>query len=115
MIAGATRLKACARSTPIVLRDWLPAQPWNNAGVSAQTAYLYTLSPQRIIIGGGVGSHAGLLKMVREKTRAFVNGYIPAHAILKDIDSYIVPPALGDRAGVLGAIALAKEAWEKST
>ncbi len=80
----------------------------------ALTAYIYTLSPQRIIIGGGVGSNLNLLKMVREKTRTLINGYIPSRAILNDIDSYILPPALGNRSGVLGAIALAREAWEKS-
>jgi len=81
----------------------------------ALTAYIYTLSPQRIIIGGGVGSNPHLLKMVREKTRILINGYIPSRSILNDIDSYIVAPALGNRAGVLGAIALAKEAWEKGS
>ena len=79
----------------------------------ALTAYIYTLSPQRIIIGGGVGSNLNLLKMVRKKVPSLINGYLSSQAILKDIDSYIVPPALGNRAGVLGAIALAKEAWEK--
>jgi fructokinase len=79
----------------------------------ALTAYVYILSPQRIIIGGGVGANLNLLKMVREKTPLLINGYISSQAILQDIDSYIVPPALGNRAGVLGAIALAKEAWEK--
>lgn len=79
----------------------------------ALAAYIYTISPQRIIVGGGVGSNLGLLKMVRERTRALINGYLPTRAILNEIDSYIVAPALGNRSGVLGAIALGKEAWEK--
>jgi fructokinase len=37
-----------------------------------------------------------------------LNGYIQAPAIIDEIDEYIVPPALGDRAGVLGAMALAQ-------
>jgi fructokinase len=77
----------------------------------ALTTYIYTISPKRIIIGGGVGSNLHLLKMVREKTVALLNGYIPSRTLLDEIDSYITPPALGNRAGVLGAIALAKEAW----
>jgi fructokinase len=77
----------------------------------ALTTYIYTLSPQRILLGGGVGSNLHLLRQVRKRTRDFISGYIPSASILDEIDSYIVPPALGNRSGVLGAIALAKEAW----
>jgi fructokinase len=80
----------------------------------ALASYIYTLSPQRIILGGGVASNLKLLNRVREKTRALLNGYIPSRAVVDEIDSYIVPPALGNRSGVFGAIALAHEAWEKS-
>jgi fructokinase len=59
-----------------------------------------TLSPQRVVLGGGVMRRAGLYPMIREKVTAFLNAYIDAPGI--------VPPRLGDRAGVLGAIALAQ-------
>jgi fructokinase len=36
-----------------------------------------------------------------------LNGYINTREIIEDIDHYIVPPGLGNRAGVLGALALA--------
>jgi fructokinase len=39
-----------------------------------------------------------------------LNGYVQAPEILEHIDDYIVPPRLGSRAGVLGAIALAQRA-----
>jgi len=39
---------------------------------------------------------------------ALLNGYVQVPAILRDIECYIVPPGLGNRAGVLGAIALAQ-------
>ena len=39
-----------------------------------------------------------------------LNGYVQAPQLLDDLDGYIVPPALGDRAGVLGSMALAQEA-----
>ena len=42
--------------------------------------------------------------------KALLNDYVRAPEILEDIDGYIVPPALGRRAGVLGALALAAEA-----
>ena len=70
--------------------------------------FVCTLSPQRIIIGGGVMKQPGLLPMVRKYLTDLLTDYIDSPALYKDIDSYIVTPGLGDEAGVLGAIALAK-------
>jgi len=67
------------------------------------------LSPQRIIMGGGVMQQRALFPLVRREVQALLNGYLQAPAILEQIDDYIVPPGLGDRAGVLGAIALAQQ------
>ncbi len=69
-----------------------------------------TLSPQRIIIGGGVAGHAGLFPMIRAEAQKLLNGYVQVPALLKRIDDYVVPPGLGARAGVLGAIVLAERA-----
>jgi fructokinase len=66
------------------------------------------LSPQRIIIGGGVGTAPDLLPRVRPRVVALLNGYLSAPAVTEEIDEYLVPPALGRRSGVLGAIALAQ-------
>lgn len=71
--------------------------------------FIYTLSPQRIIIGGGVMKQAQLLPMVRQNVQELLNGYVPTPQLLGGIDDYIVPPSLGKRAGVLGAIALAHQ------
>ena len=71
------------------------------------------LSPRRVVVGGGV-RRAGRLgqeqffRLVREKTRAAVNGYLASAALADEIESYIVAPRLGDDAGVCGAIALAQ-------
>lgn len=73
------------------------------------------LSPQRIIMGGGVMQQAHLFPLIRTKVQTLLNGYIQSAAILEDIDSYIVPPALGSRSGVLGAIALAELAVQAAT
>jgi fructokinase len=72
--------------------------------------YIYTLSPQRIIIGGGVGGREGLLPIIRRNVQTLINGYVQSPMIIQAIDEYIVLPALGSRAGMLGAIALAQEA-----
>ena len=69
--------------------------------------YILTLSPERIIMGGGVMHQEHLFPMIRNRVQDALNGYIQQPAILEDLDSYIVPPQLGDHAGVLGAIALA--------
>ena len=54
-------------------------------------------------------SAPGLLPRVRQKTTAYLNQYIQSSAITEYIDTYITSPALGNKAGVLGAIALAKQ------
>ena len=74
--------------------------------------YIYTLSPQRIVLGGGVPDHAPkLMARVRAKVLEQINGYL-ATPELTDIDGYIVPPACGGDQGVLGAIALGAQALE---
>jgi len=67
------------------------------------------LSPQRIILGGGVMERRFLFPMIRQRVQTLLNGYVVHAAILRDIDDYIVPPALGAQAGVLGAVALAHD------
>jgi fructokinase len=68
-----------------------------------------TLSPERIILGGGVMKQAGLLPRVRLRLQELIAGYVDAPELTDAIDGYVVAPALGDRAGVLGAIALAEQ------
>jgi fructokinase len=70
------------------------------------------LSPQRIIMGGGVMNQPELITKVRQKTATYLNDYIQHPAITDHINEYIVLPALGGRAGVLGAIALGLQALE---
>jgi len=70
-------------------------------------ALICILSPQRIILGGGVMDQEELYSMIRQKVSSSLNGYVK-HSILERMDEYIVPPSLGNRAGVLGAIALAQ-------
>jgi len=74
-----------------------------------------TLSPQRIILGGGVMHQPGLFPLVRRKTLALLNNYIRVEKITGHIDDYVVPAQLGDNAGVLGGIALAVQAGAQRT
>jgi fructokinase len=70
--------------------------------------FICTLSPQRIIMGGGVMQQLQLFPLIRRKVQTFLNGYVQSPAITSQIDGYIVPPGLGARAGILGAFALAE-------
>lgn len=76
----------------------------------AMQSFICTLSPARIILGGGVMQQQHLFPMIRAEVIKLLNGYVQSPAILQNIDSYIVPPGLGGRAGVFGAIALAMDA-----
>jgi len=67
-----------------------------------------TLSPQRIVLGGGVMEQAQLFPLIRKEVVALLNGYIRTTAIMDAIDAYIVPPGLGNRSGRLGALAMAE-------
>jgi fructokinase len=75
--------------------------------------YILTLSPKRIILGGGVMQRDFLFTKVRRRVRKLLNGYVASKSILENIDSYIVPPGLGNQSGSLGAIALAMQVGEK--
>ncbi len=65
------------------------------------------LSPQRIILGGGVMEQRHLFPRIRARCREMLNGYVPAKEVAEDNEEFICPPKLGGRAGGLGALALA--------
>lgn len=71
---------------------------------------ILTLSPQRVVLGGGVMEQKRLYPMVRTHVLQLLNDYVQSPAILEEIDRFIVAPGLGDRAGVFGALALAERA-----
>lgn len=71
-----------------------------------------TLSPQKIILGGGVMHQKQLFSMIREKMLRELNGYIQAKE-LTDIDNYIVPASLNDDQGIMGCIKLAMNSLEE--
>ncbi|MHA6769859.1 ROK family protein [Sphingobium ummariense] len=73
---------------------------------------LLTTSARCVLIGGGVGmGRAALLDRVRTKVVAQLAGYLP-HVDEASIGRIVRAPALGERAGPLGAVALALEALD---
>lgn len=73
----------------------------------ALSNFICTLSPQRIILGGGVMSQPQLFPLIRKQVVEILNGYVQSGSLLEEIDQYIVAPGLGSQAGSLGAVALA--------
>ena len=70
--------------------------------------WVCTLSPQRILLGGGVMQQAQLFPLIRKELAHLLNGYVQAVEITEQRESFVAPPNLGSRAGVLGALALAQ-------
>ncbi|MDR2657543.1 MAG: ROK family protein [Oscillospiraceae bacterium] len=68
---------------------------------------IVAISPERIILGGGVMHQTHLFEPVRRRTLDLLGGYIRSDKILDDIDHYIVPPGLGDNSGTIGGLILA--------
>jgi fructokinase len=69
--------------------------------------WIVTLSPERIVLGGGVMQRSELFPPIRQNVESILNGYVTAPQVRANTPDYIVPPGLGGRAGVLGALALA--------
>ena len=74
--------------------------------------FIMILSPQKIILGGGVMHKDGLMPMVRQKVKEQMAGYIRTKE-LEDLDSYLVLPSLDDNQGILGALKLGMDRYEK--
>jgi fructokinase len=69
------------------------------------------LSPQRIVVGGGVASQSHLFDRMRRHLVGLNNGYIARPALSDGVSDYVVPPGLGGEAGVMGALELARMAY----
>lgn len=70
------------------------------------------LSPQRIILGGGVMHKLSVFPKIREYYKDLMKGYINTKE-LSDLDSFIVPQSLDDKQGIMGALMLGMEAIRK--
>lgn len=68
--------------------------------------YILTLSPQRIILGGGVMHQEQLMPIIHREVLRMLNGYILTPQ-LQDIEKYIILPELNDNQGIMGCIRLA--------
>ncbi len=80
------------------------------AGYIAQACVtqICQISPEKIVLGGGVMEQKQLFPMIHKKVLLMLNNYVKHPMILEHIDQYITPPVLGNRSGACGAIALAQ-------
>lgn len=76
----------------------------------ALTGYILTISPEMIILGGGVMHQEQLFSLIRTKVTQMLGGYIQAKE-LEDMEHYIVPASLHDDQGIMGCLELARRAY----
>lgn len=86
-------------------------QAWTFEGyylAQACANLVLTVSPRKIILGGGVMHQTHLFEMIKQDLKMILNGYIQ-HPYVLEADDFIVSPGLKDDAGIMGAFALAKQ------
>ena len=75
---------------------------------------IVTVSPEKIILGGGVMQRESLFPLVRQETLRLLGGYVQSDRLLNHTDEYIVPPALFPVSGLWGSYLLGKKALENA-
>lgn len=76
-------------------------------------SYIVMISPERIVLGGGVMHQKQMFPLVRAEVRRQMHGYVQGKGMDK-LEEYIVPVSLGDNQGVLGAVKLAMDAYQEN-
>jgi fructokinase len=54
-----------------------------------------------------------LFDMIREELKRLLNGYVQAKELIENLNQYVIPPRLGNRSGIVGALVLAEQAYQK--
>jgi fructokinase len=108
-LASGPALAARWGQDPAMLPDEHPAWDLESDYLALGLAsVVLVLSPERLVLGGGVMRRARLYPLIRGKLANILAGYLRTPALGQAIDGYVMAPMLGDRAGVLGALALAQ-------
>lgn len=71
--------------------------------------YILILSPEMIILGGGVMHQEQLFPLIRRYVGGILNDYLKTRE-LEDLEQYIVPASLQDNQGIMGCLELAQRA-----
>jgi fructokinase len=75
--------------------------------------WVCTLSSKRMILGGGVMQQEWLLPMIRAELLQVLNRYVRSEELIEKVEHYVVPPKLGNRSGIAGALVLAEQAYQE--
>lgn len=105
-------------SGPAIARRWGRELGGDAAAIEVVADYIAQLAtslvllhmPERLVFGGGVMKTPGLLAAVRRATGRRLAGYIRSPHLDPGLESFIREPALGDSAGIAGAILLGRQA-----
>ena len=109
-------------SGPAIAERWgVPAEDLgtNTARAVEMAAYplgyalanlVLSLSPERIILGGGVMQLPGLLEATRRQMLEALGGYVDSTELDRGACHYVVAPKLGGGSGIAGALVLAERA-----
>jgi fructokinase len=75
--------------------------------------FVCTLSPKRVVLGGGVMQQKLLFFLIRSELIRLLNGYVRSKELIENVEHYVVPPKLGNRSGIAGALVLAEKAYRE--
>ena len=111
-------------SGPAIQERWgkpAPELPLDHAAWTLEAHYLAlglanwvcTLSPKRIVLGGGVMQGNWIFPLIRSELVRLLNGYVQSQELTENLDQYIVPAKLGNQAGIAGALVLAQQAYQE--
>ena len=96
-------------SCSVLPKDHVAWEVQSDYLAQALVNYLLVMSPQKIILGGGVMKQTQLFPLIRQKLQQLLNEYVQHDYLESKIDEFIVPSALGGGAGLIGACALAMD------
>ena len=114
-LASGTAISSRWKRSPVDIPDDHPA--WDlEAGylAFALANIILVISPQKIILGGGVMNKTILFPLIREKVKLILNNYLLFPEICSQIDKFITPPCLGNTSGVMGALFMARNIFQIS-
>lgn len=77
----------------------------------AISQYILILSPEKVILGGGVSKQKQIFPLIHKQVQKTLNGYVSMGELDSEIDNYIVSAGLVDDAGIIGALLLADRAF----